>query len=290
VHSHNLPDSLTVLANDVLDGRVPVLHDVHDLQSLRVTPYEDGFPEPADPLDLEKRAVEESDALMTVSEELLDEIEARHDVPPTRLVFPNYALRRDLPDVLPPRPPPNGDGRMRVVYQGSLATNGGHYDLREIFVRLVAGGVLLDVYPVRPSPAYTELAHRTPGLTCHDPLTPARLLRVLPSYDAGWAGFNARLNGPHLDTVLPNKLYEYLGCGLPVLTLNHRALARLVEEEDVGLRLDEPEQAAERLASADLDALREHVAAARDRFTVEANIGRVAELYATVAEARPARR
>ena len=27
--------------------RVPVIHDVHDMQSLRRTPYEDGFPEPA---------------------------------------------------------------------------------------------------------------------------------------------------------------------------------------------------------------------------------------------------
>src|SRR5919204_4510729 len=35
VHSHNLPDSLTVLAIEMTSGRVPVIHDVHDLQSLR---------------------------------------------------------------------------------------------------------------------------------------------------------------------------------------------------------------------------------------------------------------
>ncbi len=29
---------------------------------------------------------------------------------------------------------------------------------------------------------------------------------TLPQYDLGWAGFNATLNGAHLDTVLPNKL------------------------------------------------------------------------------------
>lgn len=48
IHSHNLPDALTVLALDETGGRVPVIHDVHDMQSLRRTPYENGFPEPAD--------------------------------------------------------------------------------------------------------------------------------------------------------------------------------------------------------------------------------------------------
>src|SRR5688572_8617673 len=69
VHSHNLPDALTVLALEVTRGRIPVIHDVHDLQSLRRTAYEDGFPEPADPLALEKRAVEGCAALVTVSQE-----------------------------------------------------------------------------------------------------------------------------------------------------------------------------------------------------------------------------
>src|SRR3954465_825368 len=54
IHSHNLPDELTVLALDTVD--VPVIHDVHDMQSLRRTPYEDGFPEPVDPLALGRRA------------------------------------------------------------------------------------------------------------------------------------------------------------------------------------------------------------------------------------------
>lgn len=96
VHSHNLPDSLTVLALEVAGGDVPVVHDVHDLQSLRQTPYEHGLPEPERPLLLERRAVEGCDALVTVSEELLDEMGARYGLPERTLAFPNYALRRDL--------------------------------------------------------------------------------------------------------------------------------------------------------------------------------------------------
>ena len=284
IHSHNLPDRLTVVAMEATDGTVPVVHDSHDLQSLRRTPYEDGFPEPADPLALEKRAVEGCDALVAVSDEMLEEICARHRPPEPRRTFANYALRRDLPDVLPPPDRPR-EGPARLVYEGTLSTNGGHYDLRDLFTAVVAQGVLLDVYPARAAPAYEALADASPGMRCHRMLPPRQLLQTLPQYDFGWAGFNASLNGAHLDTALPNKVFEYLGCGLPVLTLGHRALDRLVAEEGVGVRLATLEGLAAQLEAVDLAALRRRVAEARCHLTVEANIHRVTQLYDQVVAA-----
>ena len=279
VHSHNLPDSLTVVAQEVCAHRIPVVHDVHDLQSLRRTPYEAGFPEPADPEALEKRAVEGSAAVVAVSDEMMGEIEARHAVPGRRLTFANYALARDLPAELPPPHRPRRDDAFRIVYEGTLSTNGGHYDLRPIFRAIAAAGAHLDVYPGRPAPAYEELAAATPGMRCHDTLPPDKLLEVLPTYDFGWAGFNDGLNGPHLDTALPNKAFEYVGCGLPVLTLGHRALRRFVTEEGVGVSLDGLDDLGERLRSLDVAALRRRTAEVRHHFTVEANVHRLTALY-----------
>src|SRR5215208_4610272 len=178
IHSHNLPDSLTATALELFAGRVPVVHDVHDLQSLRQTPYENGFPEPREPLELERLAIERSSALVTVSEELLDEIRARYRPTAPILTFSNYALRRDLPSVLPAIDRRNGHVA-RLVYQGTLSTNGGHYDLREIFRGIVAEGVSLDVYPSRAVPAYAE----RPGVRMHPTLPPRQLLAALPAYD-----------------------------------------------------------------------------------------------------------
>lgn len=278
VHSHNLPDRLTVLALQLAGGRMPVVHDTHDLQSLRVTPYEDGFPEPADPLALERQAVEGATALVTVSEEMEAEVLSRHKMPATRVRFANYALARDLPRVLPaPGRPSNGPPR--IVYQGTLSTNGGHYDLRGLFREIVAGGARLDIYPSRPVPEYEELALQCRGMRCLPRLDPRALLRVLPEYDYGWAGFNATLNAAHLDTALPNKVFEYLGCGLPILTFGHRAVARLVHQRGVGLVLDGPGDLRRLLGEADLEALRRRVADTRADFTVEANIHVVGDLY-----------
>jgi glycosyltransferase involved in cell wall biosynthesis len=282
VHSHNLPDELTVMAIEATSGRVPVIHDAHDLQSLRRTPYEAGFPEPADPLSLERRAVEESNAVVAVSPEMLEQILARHRPTGHTFVFANYALAQDLPASLPPPERAAGEP-VRIVYQGTLSVNAGHYDLRDIFTAVVAQGATLDIYPGRPAPAYQQLAASHPRIRCHDTLPPHRLLEVLPQYDLGWAGFNATLNGAHLDTALPNKVFEYIGCGLPVVTLGHRAITRLVEDEGVGISLAAVEDLGTRLGEIDHVALRRRVAAVRPAFTVEAHIGRLAELYRSVA-------
>jgi len=280
IHSHNLPDRLTVLAMELTGGAVPIVHDAHDLQCLRQTPYEDGFPEPADPLALERRAVEGCDGLVVVSEEMRDELGARYRLPISRC-FPNYALARDLPRTLPDAAR-RGDGPPRVVYQGTLSTNGGHYDLRELFEAIVAGGVRLDIYPSRRVAEYELLAERWPGMRCLEKVDPRRLLQILPEYDFGWAGFNASLNAAHLDTALPNKLFEYLGCGLPVLTMGHRAMVRLIGERGLGIDVEAVDDLAATLRDVDVRGLRQRVAEARFDFTVEANIAPILDLYKTV--------
>lgn len=282
VHSHNLPDRLTVAAVELTGGRAPVIHDSHDLQSLRRTPYEDGFPEPADPAELERMAVQGSAAVLAVSPEMLDEMRARYALPGHTDCFANFALARDLPRELPDPDRPVGEPP-RVVYQGTLSTNGGHYDLRELFRAAVAGGVEVDIYPSRPSPAYEAFAEELPGLRYHDQLDPRELLRILPRYDFGWAVFNPALNEAHLHTVLPNKLYEYLGCGLPVLTMGHRAITRLVAEHGVGVDLEGLDDLGDRLRRIDTAGLRRRIAGVRWDLTVEANIRPIIDLYKTVA-------
>ena len=277
IHSHNLPDLLTVLALEITGGAVPVIHDVHDMHSLRHTPYEDGFPDAGEPELLERAACEGSAALITVSDELLSELAARYELPTLTRVFPNYALARDLPALPPPARP--AAEPPRLVYQGTLSCSGGHYDLREIFAAIVAEGLTLDVYTTRDEPAYRRLADSLPGLRLHRTLPPAELMRRLPGYDFGWAGFNARLNAAHLDTALPNKAFEYVAAGLPVLTFDHRALAGFLEREGLGLSLDGIEGLGARLRAVDLAALRGRVAAARHGLTIEANIGRILALY-----------
>lgn len=284
IHSHNLPDALTVAAIAVAGGRVPVIHDSHDMQSLRQTPYEDGFDDPGDPVGLEAAAVEGCSALIAVSAEMLEAMAARHRLPERTILFPNYALARDLAPDVPVVP--RASGPLRVVYQGSVSVNGSHYDLRDQLVALARSGASVDIYPNRDASAYRDLARHTPGLRLMRTLPPDELMRRLPQYDIGWAAFNASVNAAHLDTALPNKAFEYLASGLPVAAGRHRALARVVEELQVGVVIDDPGELVDRLRPPELAALRRRVSTLRHRFTVEGQIDRLVDLYAQTARTR----
>lgn len=288
IHSHNLPDTLTVaaldLGTDLGPNWPPVIHDVHDMASLRHTPYEDGFDDPEDPLALERRALAGADALVLVSNEMLDALPPEQPLPARRLIFPNLASADDLPAALPPPERPR-HGPLRLVYEGTLSDNGSHYDLREGFAAACAQGLEVHVYPNRDAPAYRELAARTPGLVMHERLRPSELMQALPAYDLGWVVLNDRLNRRHLDTALPNKAFEYLGAGLPLLSGEHRALARLVRERGLGLVVGSLDGLAERLADPsllDLVDLRRQVAAVRHELTVEGAIDGLLGLYEAV--------
>lgn len=279
LHNHNLPDVLTVACQQVAGGRVPIIHDVHDFQSLRKTPYEDGFPDPPDPIAAEKAAVEQSDALVTVSDRLMLEIKARYDVPDINAVFPNFALARDLPALSDlPAPMVSGERPLRVVYQGTLSVAHGHYDLRDIFEAIASTGAELHVFPGRaPMPEYAELADHLPTMTLHKTLPSTELLATLPQFDVGWAGFNDTLNDAHLATVLPNKAFEYVGCGLPILTFEHDALARWVRAEGVGVVVGSLDELPTVIARTDFGPLARRAREIRDKVTIEGAVRAVIE-------------
>lgn len=77
---HSYADWLTVCAIELTAGRIPVIHDIE-----------------ANAPELEPRALEESDALVTSSQELLETLGSAHILPPVTCVFPSYPLARELP-------------------------------------------------------------------------------------------------------------------------------------------------------------------------------------------------
>ena len=156
-----------------------------------------------------------------------------------------------------------------------------------IFTDLVESGIELHVHPARPAAAeYRALADplnvHGVRMHIHEPCAPRELLRRLTDYDVGWAGFNTTHNDAHLNTVLPNKAFEYVGCGLPVVSLPHDALADWIDGNGVGIVVQRASDVAAALQGMDLDALRDTVRAKRRDFTMEAAIGRLRDLYGAV--------
>ncbi len=283
IHSHNAPDTLTNLCIDQFNGIIPIVHDIHDLMSARKTAYEDGLSKACDVADWreeEQRAIECSDAVITVSDEIFNLAQQQgYRLPEITHVNANYTLERFIPLTLPQHKHNTDNRPIRVVYEGFISNNNSHYDLRTIFLALAVQGIEVHIYPSRENADYRVLADTTPNIICHPSLAPERLFEEITQYDFGWAGFNDTLNRVHLDTVLPNKLFEYIACGLPVIGFKHKSVKHFLEKHQLGFVVDTVAGLADRLRVPQIASMRENVRAHRRDFTVEANIGRIVDIY-----------
>ncbi|MFC1829469.1 glycosyltransferase [Thermodesulfobacteriota bacterium] len=288
IHSHNAPDTLTNLCLDLFGRKIPIVHDIHDLMSARKTRYEDGvfrMDDMTNWCEEERRSIEHSDAVIAVSDEILNLAQQLgYHLPKLTHVYSNYTLKRFVPITLPRIDHNMTDRPIRIVYEGFISNNAGHYDLRAIFISLAAEGIEVHIYPSRANAEYQDLANTSSNIVYHESLSPEKLFEEIKHYDFGWAGFNDTLNKLHLDTVMPNKLFEYISCGLPVISFQHKSLQRFLETHHLGLVINEVPGLIERLKSPETVTLRDNVHAHRWNFTVEANIESIVDIYRHLCE------
>ncbi len=286
VHSHNAPDFLTVAAVEASQGKTPIIHDIHDLLSMRSTPF--GGLDPGDPhvLETERRAVCESDGLIYVTTGVKRACESTYpiDQKPT-LVFPNYVPRRFVRSALRGKLSEN-DGKTHIVYEGSLdsVNLGGHYDLKDIFKAIADQGIHIHIYSSMENPDYATLADGNGYIHYHGRLKTKELLQEMKHYDYGWAGFNTDRNERHTGTILANKVLEYVVCGLPVISFDHKTQREFIEENGIGIIINDIGELSGRLRKEpELDKIRSRVLEYRQNFTIEKHIGQVLDFYNSLA-------
>lgn len=286
IHSHNAPDFLTVSSIEASQGRIPVIHDIHDLISIRNTPYGTLDPRNTYVLETERRAVTECDGLIYVTADVKEACESAYPIgqKPT-LVFPNYVPRRLMPSVLRRKLSEN-DEEIHIVYEGSLdsVNLGGHYDLKNIFKAIADQGIHIHIYSSKENPDYDAFANANGYIHYHGHLDTKELLQEITQYDYGWAGFNTARNKEHTDTVLANKVLDYIGCGLPVITFNHKTQQDFIEENGIGIVINEIDELSSRLGEElELDKVRIRVLECRYNFTIESKIRQVLDFYESLA-------
>lgn len=223
VHCHNEPDQLSVVA---LGGAAPVVHDTHDLISLR------GGGETS--LVFFEGLANRS-AHGRVYTTAYQEREARelYGVSGPSLVFNNYASAGDLPRRRLPKLSAQ-DGRTHLVYEGGMGGNS-HRDFIDLFHALASAGLVVHMYPTRHDPDLALRLGAIPNLRYHQPLSPRQIMEEMTQYDFGIIPFNlVKGNRRFLDSTMANKLYEYLAAGLPVVASDLQTYREYFAEHPVG--------------------------------------------------------
>jgi len=296
IHSHNAPDLLTISAIEAVNGEVPVIHDCHEALSLRETCYyATDDEETARNLypRQEKTANERSDGRIYVTEGVRDYIHQRYDVDSSRdIVFHSYVCELMVPRRLRRRLSEQG-GQKHIVYIGTVTSKikDSHYDLREIFREIAEHKIHLHMYVSiwgAKDEAYHRLAEENSFIHYHGHLDQKTLLHEITQYDYGWAGFNTNpKNRKHLDVAIPNKIFEYIACGLPVLAFPHRSIKEFLDRHNVGMVFDSVDEMTSQLKNGKVESIKKSVLDSRHKFTVEGNISRLIQYYEKVHTRKP---
>ena len=240
IHCHNEPDLWTTIA---LCFDAPVIHDTHDLLTLR-------HPQDRGVRFQESLANRQSAGRVYVSEYLLRTARREYGVDSrTSIVLPNYVAKEHLPRSIPTKLS-RADGATHIVYAGGVRDQPGtHRYLLDQFRKITESGLNVHLYPAARVESYRDEARTNPWFFCHETVSPAALLTELCRYDYGLIAFN-RIPGRagHLDSSMPNKLFEYLAAELPVLAPATESLRRFVGETGCGVVYSTCEEIPSRLS------------------------------------------
>lgn len=287
IHSHNAPNTLTLSAIRVCKN-IPVIHDVHEVLSV----HNSGFFGDDDETTMtkycedERIANEQSDNRIYATEGIKDYIKNHYSVDvDDDLIFYNYVSDSIMPRHFKEKLS-NRDGETHIVYIGCVTSvvEDSHYDLREIFKDIASNQMHIHIYPTKniitqSNRSYKKLDDASEFIHLHNNLGRRNLLQEITQYDFGWAGLNRAENNKHLEIVLPNKVTEYVACGLPVLSFPHKTIKRFVKKNDVGLTFSNINDLKLLLEKPEVSKMKENTLLIRHQLTIEKQIPKLVNFY-----------
>jgi glycosyltransferase involved in cell wall biosynthesis len=238
VVAHDLPVLPAAIAAAEL-GSARTFYDAHELY-----PEQDHFGPGRTQLlrDVEAALIGSAAAVTTINRSIAEEMARRYGIAPPSVVLnapeadepvplPRTRLLRDALNL--------GEDRTIVLFQGSLSINRNLEPLVEAMAFVKdPSAVLVVMGPGAEKRRELEEIARARGLLgtrvlFHDAMPQSELLRFTASADIGVIPYP----GIDLNTTFctPNKLFEFMAAGLPILANDLPELRRFVADEGVGL-------------------------------------------------------
>ena len=257
LHCNSVTEHLS--AGMIRWGRLPVVTEVYDVTSLyEVTNIRTLFTREGrlvkgprkwmldhvirNVLRWERVAHEQAAGLVYTSRLMLDHVRAKYAVSCPSLVIPNAVYGKLLPRDRIPDKLSATEGGLHLVYTGVIRDSGtGHHrDICDQLNQISQGEVITHLYPIIPEPERDRVVKRLRAnkrIRWHEPLPYQELYRELSRYDAGLV-ILAPHDAPLLELALPNKIFEYVAVGLPVLVSPYKPLLEFIRMYQCGEALN----------------------------------------------------
>lgn len=226
LYSSNEPDYLTVLFTAT---NKPIVHDTHDMMSLRsdITNEE---------IVLEYMANVKSTGNIYVNHMIRDIAINKFDLRGKPILsLHSYIEEEQLPSKYYEKLSKK-DGEIHCVFEGGLhGTQGHHRYLEPIFLKLAENHIHVHLHCPVDENYINELLEKSKYIHYEGVTSPKELIVLMTKYDVGLAIFNlTERNKTFLDTAFPNKIWDYLAAGLPIMFADLISFKQFAEESGVG--------------------------------------------------------
>lgn len=278
-HCHNEPSWFVSLVKETCS--VPVVLDVHDSFAARVTPEEEEAlaEEGKEVIRItaeERNNFQLADALVFPGESFAKTVIGEFGLTQPKTVLPSYLPRHLYRyNIQEWQGGLVYEGKVQLTTDGKLSHGFRYCDYLDTAKECKRMGMDFHIYSRNDNEfieAYQDYA------LLHEPAVYSELMKCIARHDWGLVG-NVNKT-PEWDVAMPNKMFEYLAAGVPIVVINAKDCADFVLEHGVGIVVEDIEELAWRWA--EHEQCRENVIAKRPQWSMENNINDLESLYEEV--------
>jgi len=284
-HVHNEPSWFVTAIKEQCN--VPVVLDVHDSFLARTTPEEEDA-QRKEGLDTFRVSVEErnnfqlADALVFPSQKFANIILNEFKIDKPYIVLPSYVPRQFYQY--------HGKSWLGgLVYEGrcdiqsdidkTARMRGFQYAVYEDFAKHANDlGMDFHIYATRTDQPFMDIYDDIAFV--HAALPFEEMLAHVARHD--WGLLGNIMKTAEWDVAMPNKLFEYIAAGVPIVAINARDCGEFVEEHGIGIRVESLKELTNRWGEHKI--CREKLLKIRQQFTMERHIDKLEGLYHKVAK------
>ncbi len=251
VHVHNEPSYFVTMVKEI-DEHIPVILDIHDSYLARSTPeealaeYEKGRHGEHIRITTEERNnFQLADALVFPGDHFRQVVTSEFKLTQPTLTLPSYVPDRFYVYQ-------SLDWHGGLVYEGKVnlpdetkrggQTGFNYCEYTDLAQRAHAIKMDFHLYPARSDEKF--MRHYQDIAFVHEAKPYEALMPAISRHDWGLVGNVTKTR--EWEVAMPNKLFEYMAAGVPVVSMNSASCSEFIEAHGVGITVSGPEELAAR--------------------------------------------